>query len=55
MVPSITTLVFGLAITVVLAVADWYVWRMAPEMPYPMAPAGSQFTETDEQAFKKVA
>lgn len=55
MVPSITTLVLGFAITAALAVADWYVWRTAPERPYPLAPTGPNFAEAEEVAFKKVA
>ncbi len=56
MVPSITTLVIGLAIAVALAVVDWYVWRTAPVLPYPLAPTGPHFAEEEEAAaFKKVA
>jgi hypothetical protein len=55
MIPSITTLVLGFAITVALAVVDWYVWRTAPALPYPQAPTGPHFTEEEEAAFKKVA
>ncbi len=55
LVPSITTLVLGLAITVGLAVVDWYVWRTTPVLPYPKAPTGPHFTDEEEAAFKKVA
>lgn len=54
-VPSITTLVLGFAVMAVLAVADWYLWRTAPEMPYPLAPTGPDFAEVEEAPFKKVA
>lgn len=55
MFPPIMTLVFGLAVTVALAVVDWYVWRSTPALPYPMAPTGPHFTEPEEEAFKRVA
>ena len=54
-VPSITILVLGFAITAALAVANWYLWRTSPEMPYPMAPTGPDFAEVEETPFKKVA
>ena len=55
MAPSMLTMVIGLVVTVAAAVVDWYVWRTTPAMPYPMAPSGTHFADTDEAAFKKVA
>lgn len=55
MTPSMITIVLGFVITAVLGLVDWYVWRTTPAMPYPMAPTGPHFTETEEAAFKKVA
>jgi hypothetical protein len=36
MFPSIETIGLGFAITAVLALIDWYVWRTAPTLPYPL-------------------
>ena len=36
MFPSIETIGLGFAITVVLALIDWFVWRTAPMLPYPL-------------------
>lgn len=54
--PSITTLIFGVAILAVLAVVDWYVWEMTPIRRYPLSPGGTRFAEDAEATvFKKVA
>lgn len=36
MFPSIETIGLGVAITAVLALIDWFVWRTAPTLPYPL-------------------
>ena len=36
MFPSIETIGLGFAITAVLALIDWYVWRTAPTLPFPL-------------------
>jgi hypothetical protein len=36
MFPSIETIGLGFAITAVLALIDWFVWRTAPTLPYPL-------------------
>jgi hypothetical protein len=56
MFPSIATIVFGSVITIALAAIDWYVWRAAPVLPYPLAASRPQFTIADDgEAFKEVA
>jgi hypothetical protein len=57
MVPSITTIALGLLITAALALVDWYVWRMAPILPYPLqaSPAERVVDEAEEGAFSQVA
>jgi hypothetical protein len=54
-VPSLMTLALGFAVTVALAVVDWYVWRTAPVLPYPKAPGGTRYADEEEAAFRKVA
>lgn len=41
MIASITTLILGLAITAILGVMDWYAWRTAPVLPYPLESTGT--------------
>lgn len=56
MFPSIETMVIGVVITAALAVLDWYVWRTAPVLPYPITSTEPRRAEQDEPAlFKKVA
>jgi hypothetical protein len=57
MVPSITTIALGLLITAALAAIDWYVWRTAPVLPYPLeaSPAQRVVDEAEEGTFSQVA
>ena len=56
MFPSIETMVIGAAITIALAVVDWYLWRVVPVSKYPVAATGARYAESDEKAdFKEVA
>jgi ribose/xylose/arabinose/galactoside ABC-type transport system permease subunit len=58
MFPSITTLLFGLAVIAVLAIVAWYVSRRTPVVPYPLAAGGTRDAEesdTDTAGFKRVA
>ncbi len=56
MFPSIETMVIGAAITIALAVVDWYLWRVVPVSKYSAAAAGTRCAESDEKAdFKEVA
>ena len=56
MFPSIETMVIGAAITIALAVVDWYLWRVVPVSEYPVAATGARYAESDEKAdFKEVA
>jgi hypothetical protein len=57
MVASITMIALGLLITAALAVVDWYVWRTAPVLPYPLeaSPAQRVVDEAEEGAFSQVA
>ena len=56
MFPSSATIGLGLAITAVLAIIDWYVWRTAPELPYPLKAVESQNTaDREASGFKEVA
>jgi hypothetical protein len=56
MFPSIATMALGLVITAVLAVVNWYVWRTAPVLPYPLAASGPRYADDDKApAFKEVA
>ncbi len=41
MISSITTLILGLAITAILGLMDWYAWRTAPVLPYPLESTGT--------------
>ena len=56
-VPSITTLILGLAITAILGLVDWYLWRTAPVLPYPLESSGTRppYAENDAVGFQKVA
>jgi hypothetical protein len=47
----------GLLITAVLAVVDWYVWRTAPVLPYPLeaSPGQRVVDEAEEGTFSQVA
>src|SRR5258708_4886442 len=54
MFPSIETMVIGIVITTALAVVDWYLWRVAPVLKYPVAGTGPRYTER-EAGFKEVA
>jgi hypothetical protein len=40
--PSITTLLLGLAVIAVLAIVAWYVSRRTQVVPYPLAPGGTR-------------
>lgn len=56
MFPSSATIGVGMAITAVLAIIDWYVWRTAPVLPYPLTAVDGQKTaEKDATGFKEVA
>jgi hypothetical protein len=58
MLPSITTLLLGLAVIAVLAIVAWYVSRRTPVVPYPLAPGGARDAEesdADIAKFKRVA
>jgi hypothetical protein len=56
MFPSAATIALGAAITLALATIDWYVWRAAPVLPYPLAASRPQCTiAADGEAFKEVA
>ncbi len=57
MFPSTATIVLGFVMTVALAVIDWYVWRMAPTLPYPLAASRPRavIVNDDGEAFKEVA
>jgi len=56
MFPSNATIGLGLVITAVAAVVDWYVWRVAPVRPYPLAELRHDGDEHDEAAgFDEVA
>ena len=55
MFPSIETMVLGAAITIALAVVDWYLWRVAPVSKNPVA-TGTRSAESEEKVdFKEVA
>jgi len=56
MFPSFATKAIGVAVTAVLAAADWYVWRTAPVLPYPLAQSDPRLADDkDGAAFKEVA
>ena len=56
MFPSIETMVIGAAITIALAVADWYLWRVVPVPKDPAAATGTRSAESEEKVdFKEVA
>ena len=53
MFPSIETMVIGVVITAVLAVVDWYLWRVVVSK-YPVAATGARYADSDTD-FKEVA
>jgi hypothetical protein len=58
MLPSITTLLLGLAVIAVLVIVAWYVSRRTPVVPYPLASGGTRDAEesdADTAEFKRVA
>jgi ribose/xylose/arabinose/galactoside ABC-type transport system permease subunit len=58
MLPSITTLLLGLAVVAVLAIVAWYVSRRTPVVPYPLAVGGTcdaEGSDADTAEFKRVA
>lgn len=58
MLPSITTLLLGLAVIAVLAIVVWYVSRRTPVVSHPLAAGGTRDAEesdADTAEFKKVA
>jgi hypothetical protein len=56
MVPSIATIAIGMTILAALAVVDWFVWRMAPVLPYPLARPGPRSAASEAAvALKEVA
>ncbi len=56
MFPSSATLGAGVAITAGLAIIDWYVWRAAPVLPYPLkATAPEGMADREASGFKEVA
>ena len=57
MFPSIETIGIGLVITAILAILDWYVWRTAPVLPYPITATEPRRVEEEDEAaaFEKVA
>ena len=56
MFPSSATMAIGIAVTAVLAVVDWYVWRSAPRLPHPrVTSAAHDAAERPPADFKEVA
>ncbi len=56
MFPSIETMVIGVVITAVLAVVDWYLWRLVPVSKNPVAATGTRSAESEKKVdFKEVA
>jgi hypothetical protein len=55
MFPSIATMALGLAVTAMLLAIDWYVWRTAPRLPYPLTASRPQQLDDQDAGFKKVA
>jgi hypothetical protein len=58
MLPSITTLLLGLAVIAALAIVEWYVSRRTPVVPYPLAPGGTRDAEESDAntaEFRRVA
>ena len=57
MLPSITTLLLGVAVIAVLAIVAWYVSRRTPVLLYTLSPSGTRDAdeEGDAAAFKRVA
>jgi hypothetical protein len=47
--PSITTLLLGLAVIAVLAIVVWYVSRGTPVVPYPLAAGGRRDAEESDR------
>ena len=56
-IPSITTLILGSAITALLSLLDWYVWRIAPGRTHALESSGTRPKCAGQDAvdFQKVA
>jgi len=56
-IPSITTLILGLAITALLSLVDWYVWRRVSARTDALESRGTRqnYAEQDAVDFQKVA
>ncbi len=57
MLPSITTLLLGVAVIALLVLVAWYVSRRTPVLPYPRSPSGTRDADEEGDAadFKRVA
>ncbi|HEX3409893.1 MAG TPA: hypothetical protein VHS07_06405 [Candidatus Binataceae bacterium] len=55
MFPSEATIGLGVAITAVLAIIDWFVWRTAPVLPYPLTAETQGCADREATDFKEVA
>jgi hypothetical protein len=55
MFPSTMTMALGLAIATASLWIDWYVWRLAPVLPHPLAASRRHNADDQEVALKKVA
>ncbi len=56
MFPSFATMAIGVAVTAVLAVVDWYVWRTGPAGRDPRVASEPRLAEDkDGAAFQEVA
>jgi hypothetical protein len=56
-IPSIITLILGLAITALLSFVDWYVWRIVPAPTHALQSSGTRPKCAEHYAvdFKNVA
>lgn len=57
MFPSSMAIGLGVVIAAALAIVDWYVWRAAPVLPYPLEDSAPRPGDHDETAadLKEVA
>ena len=56
-IPSITTLILGSAITALLSLLDWYLWRIVPARTHALESSSTRPKCAGQHAvdFKKVA
>lgn len=53
--PSLTTWVVAGGVTAILSFVNWYLWRFAPVLPYPLTKSATGVHTAHSTDFKDVA